>query len=179
MITTTGPSKIYDAEDAPDFVGDTCIYGMHTHDVDVPEGGGSDLGSATPNDCTAGAINLNIVSHDVHVLKETFNPVSEGADTPYSVGMLGGYVKLDNVEQIVGTYISLSILFDRFSTGCNKIMVNSGYIDLDGSGYSVICEADPSYWSTEGDATLTKLTVTISPNSLLTIPAHSDITLYL
>lgn len=181
MITTTGPNKVYQAGDVPDFVGDACTYGSHTHDVDVPEGGGGvNLSNVTPNDCTSGAVNLNIVSHDVHVLKQTFGPMSGDTEAPYSVGMLGGYIELNNVEQISGEYIPLAILFDSFPTGCNKIMVTRGYIDLGGYGYPVICETDPSYWSTEGNATLTKLNVAIDlGGSSLTIPASSDITLYL
>lgn len=181
MITTTGPSKVYQASDVPDFVGDACKYGSHTHDVDVPDsGGGVNLSNVTPNDCTSGAVTLNIVSHDVHVLAQTFNPMSGVTGAPYSVGMLGGYIVLNNVEQISGDYIPLNILFDRFPTGCNKIMVTRGYIDLGGYGYPVICEPDPLYWNMRGNVTLTKLNVAIDlGGSSLTIPAGSDITLYL
>lgn len=182
MITTTGPSKLYQASDVPDFVGDACKYGSHTHDVDVPSvmSFGVNLSNVIPTECTSGAVNLNIVSHDVHVLKQTFDSMSGDTEAPYNVGMLGGYIELNNVEQISGDYIPLNILFDSFPTGCNKIMVTRGYIELGGHGYPVTCEPDPSYWSTEGNATLTKLNVAIDlGGSSLTIPAGSDITLYL
>ena len=129
------------------------------------------------------AVSISIVSHDLHVLKTTYEPMSGDSEASYSTAKLSGYITVTSDKAFAvpsNDRLTMNMTFERFPTGCDVIEPST--LTLDGTP-SVTAQLLPSTIGTGVIDVLSAMTGALrlnAPNSSgFEFPANTRQTFYI